>query len=388
MSTADSARDMNLLRQAVGADRLTYLGLSYGTILGATYANLFPNRVRAMVLDGNLNPAAWVSRRQRTFPGFLPTYLRQGTDVGARATLDAFLNLCGRASTARCAFSAGSAAATRAKFAALLRRLPLGSSRAHATYGEIVTKVVIGLYATRAWGMLASELQKVWTTGSASREAWSRSLSTPSPSVPGPPAVATTSATPAAQYASLGQVFAVICGESPNPGPAAFPRSDTFAFDRSGPVGRYWTWAMEPCATWPATAASPYDGPWNRDTANPVLVIGNTHDPATSYQGAVAMSRQLARARLLTVDGYGHTTLGSPNPCTVRYETRYLIAKILPPRGARCVGEQPFTENADSSLPLRRRWGSLDETAALGVLQQRIQVDPMWLHSCADGRPG
>jgi pimeloyl-ACP methyl ester carboxylesterase len=102
---------------------------------------------------------------------------------------------------------------------------------------------------------------------------------------------------------------------------------------------------MEPCATWPATAANPYDGPWNRQTANPVLVIGTTHDPATPYQGAVAMSRQLARARLLTVDGYGHTALASPNPCTVRYETRYLIAKILPPRAARCQGEQPFTEN-------------------------------------------
>jgi pimeloyl-ACP methyl ester carboxylesterase len=159
------------------------------------------------------------------------------------------------------------------------------------------------------------------------------------------PAVATSSAAgKAAQYASVGQAPAIVCGESPNPGPAAFGRIQAFAFNRSGPSGEYWTWIFELCATWPATAADPYDGPWNHRTANPILVIGNTHDPGTPYQGAVAMSRELARARLLTVNGYGHTALTSPAPCTIRYETRYLINKILPPRGTRCRGAQPFTE--------------------------------------------
>ena len=79
----------------------------------------------------------------------------------------------------------------------------------------------------------------------------------------------------------------------------------------------------------------------NRRTANPVLVIGTTHDPATPYEGAVAMARQLARARLLTVDGYGH---GTTSPCTNRYVSRYLISKILPPMGARCRQiPQPFS---------------------------------------------
>lgn len=348
MSTADSARDMDLLRQAVGATRLNYLGISYGTLLGATYANLFPNRVRAMVLDGDINPAAWVSRRQGGFPGsagaFLPTFLRQRSDMGARYTLDAFLSLCGRTSAARCAFSAGSPAATGAKFAALLRRLRSGSSPADPTYSELVSKVVNGLYFTQAWGALGSLLQKVWTIGSASRAASSRGLRTQSPPVPGLSALATTSATGTAPpYVSVGQALGIVCGESPNPMPAAFRRIDTFAFHRSGSAGEYWTWPFEPCATWPARAADPYDGPWNHRTANPILVIGTTHDPGTPYQGAVAMSRQLARARLLTVDGFGHTALHSPAPCAIRYETRYLIDKILPPRGTRCRGEQPFT---------------------------------------------
>jgi pimeloyl-ACP methyl ester carboxylesterase len=340
---------MDLLRQAVGATRLNYFGVSWGSFLGATYANLFPGRVRAMVLDGNANPTAWVSRRQGAFRGgagaFLPTFLRQRADEGARKTLDAFLDLCGRTSTARCAFSAGSAAATRAKFAALLQRLRSGSSPADPSYGELVSQVINGLYFTQSWGAVGGLLQKVWTTGSASRAASSRSLVTLSRLVSSLSAVATSSAAgKAAQYDSVGQAAAIICGESPNPGPAAFGRIAAFAFDRSGPSGEYWTWQSELCATWPATAAAPYDGPWNHRTANPILVIGNTHDPGTPYQGAVAMSRELARARLLTVDGYGHTALQSPAPCTIRYETRYLIDKILPPRGTRCRGAQPFTE--------------------------------------------
>jgi pimeloyl-ACP methyl ester carboxylesterase len=350
VSTADSARDLNLLRQAVGETRLNYLGISYGTFLGATYANLFPNRVRTMVLDGDISPTAWVSRRYAAFRGgagaFLPTFLRQRADEGARETLDAFLSLCGRTSTARCAFSAGSAAATRAKFAALLRRLRSGSTPADPSYGEFVSKVVNGLYFTQSWGEVGSLLQKVWTTGTASRAASSRSLVALSRLVSSLSAVATSSATgKAAQYVSVGQPPAIVCGESPNPGPAAFGWIEAFAFDRSGPAGQYWTWPFELCATWPATAAAPYEGPWNHRTANPVLVIGNTHDPGTPYQSAVAMSQELARARLLTVDGYGHTALTSPARCTIRYETRYLIDKVLPPRGIRCRGEQPFTES-------------------------------------------
>ena len=75
-----------------------------------------------------------------------------------------------------------------------------------------------------------------------------------------------------------------------------------------------------------------------------MLVIGITHDPATPYENAVAMSRLLARARLLTVDGYGHGTFGQIRPCMIGHVTRYLIEKVLPPRGTRCPGIQPFTD--------------------------------------------
>jgi hypothetical protein len=159
-------------------------------------------------------------------------------------------------------------------------------------------------------------MQSVWTTGS------------------------TDGVAAEAEFPDLGGTFGINCTDSPNPGPAAFPRFDPVTFGRAGAPGRFWLWATELCSTWPVTAPARYTGPWDRPTASPVLVINTTHDPATSYEAAVALSRELARGRLLTVDGYGH---GTKSACMDRHIIRYLINGILPPRGARCRGEQPFS---------------------------------------------
>jgi pimeloyl-ACP methyl ester carboxylesterase len=340
MSTAESAKDLNLLRRAVGSSELNYYGNSYGTLLGATYANMFPGRVRTMVLGSITNPVAWVAGRRGASDGpasFLPTFLRQRSDEGSRKTLDAFLDLCGRTSTAQCAFSAGSPRSTRAKFAELLARLRDAPSGTKPSYATLVSTVTAGLYGVGDWGRIAELLQSVWEGRSASGESVLRTVPVPVP--PAGPAPAARSAA-GADYGSFGQFLGVVCGESPNPGPAAFPGIDAFASARSGPIAGGWTWLAEPCATWPATAAARYAGRWDRRTANPIMVIGNTHDPATPYQNAVAISRQLARARLLTVDGYGHGTFDQS--CTFPYLTSYLIDETLPPRGTRCRGLQPF----------------------------------------------
>ena len=326
MSTAESARDMDLLRQAQGDTRLSYYGNSYGTFLGATYANLLPRRVRAMVLGSNMNPAAWVGREHGEFTdaeSFLPTFLRQRSDVGARTTLDAFLDLCGSTSTDRCAFSAGSPAATRAKFDVLILQLRTSD----LSYATLVSTVGASLYDVGGWNGLAEKLQRL-VEGD------------PSTSPQAGSAAADLATGAGAKYGSFGQFLGVVCGESPNPRPTAFPAIDAFALSRSGPVSGGWAWLAEPCSTWPATAAARYTGPWNRRTASPVLVIGLTHDPATPYESAVAMSNQLARARLLTIDGYGHGTFGQA--CAFGYVSRYLIDRTLPPRRTRCRGVQPF----------------------------------------------
>jgi len=103
----------------------------------------------------------------------------------------------------------------------------------------------------------------------------------------------------------------------------------------------FWTWAAEPCATWPAEAANRYTGPWNNPTAHPVLVVNPTYDPATPHPGARAMAGELANARLLTLNGYGHTALLNPSSCVNEYESRYFIDGTLPPAGSTCRQDTP-----------------------------------------------
>jgi len=345
VSTTDTALDLDLLRQAVGDARLDFLGISYGSILGAIYANLYPEGVHAMVLDGNVDPVAWTTGGDDDIS--LSTSLRLGSDKGAAKTLEAFLTLCGQAAPAQCAFSAGSAGATKAKWTILLRRLrerpvTMGSPPLTFTYAALVQYVggaSTNLVFTQLWPNVAELLQSLWN---ASLEAAAQEPPQSSLPVSGP--------VPLILDGLFPESFsAVLCGESPNPRePQAYPRLAALARARAGAVGPAWIWANdEPCATWPATAVNRYVGPWNRPTANPVLVIGNIFDPETPYGGAVAMADKLAHARLLTVAGYGHTSFLNPSTCANNYVSSYFVDGTLPPDRTICRQDTaPFTTSS------------------------------------------
>jgi hypothetical protein len=313
----------------VGAPVLNYAGLSYGTGLGATYANLFPRTTGHMALDGNLNPVAWTRQY-----GGLPTWMRTGRDLATAAVLQDFMNLCGQAATAACAFSAGTPAATRAKYATLLRRLrqhpvTIGTQ----TYTAIATANSVPVGTVSQWQAGAKLLQQLWlastATGGSAASAQATAARTGHSSA---------AATSAARYAGPEQEIANQCADSPNPRDGrAYPAAAKLALARSGLVGPPLAWQTGMCAAWPAAAAQDrYAGPWNRPTASTILVMGNTGDPITSYQGSVAMSRDLARARLLTIRGYGHTEFDNPSTCATKYEVRYLLTGNLPPVGTTC----------------------------------------------------
>jgi pimeloyl-ACP methyl ester carboxylesterase len=267
-STADIARDMNLLREAVGAPVLNFYGASYGTLLGATYANLFPSATGRMILDGNINPVAWSTGNSQ-----VPPFSRIGSGQATQTVMTAFLDLCGKAPATACAFSAGTPAATTAKWHRLLRlarRHPvnLGGQQGTYTYADVVS-AASSLGQVGQWQDNAVLLQQLWTAATGG---------TPAP----PPA--------------------------PSPAPAALPSS--------GP--------------------GYYAGPWNRPTASTILVVGNTGDPWTAYHDSVAMSRDLARARLLTVDGYGHTAGNNPSTCAINDIVDYTLTGALPAPGTIC----------------------------------------------------
>jgi pimeloyl-ACP methyl ester carboxylesterase len=322
-TTADVARDMNLLREAVHARTLNYIGLSYGTGLGATYANLFPGSVGHMVLDGNLDPVSWTSG------GRLPSGLRRGADLATEATMRSFLDLCGKVKTSACAFSAGTPPATRAKWQALLDRLlahPVKLGTQTVTYADAVTSVPLGTVSQ--WQAGAALLQLIWTASAGNHVVHA---------TPGTEATSGGSTTPNV-YAGVEQSYAVVCADSADPRQAgAYQAAARLAYARSGPWGLYWAWSEEVCARWPQAAGQDrYTGPWNRRTASTILVVGLTGDPATPYADSVAMAHDLARARLLTVHGYGHTEAANPSTCATSDLIRYLITGALPKAGAVC----------------------------------------------------
>ncbi|HWD43743.1 MAG TPA: alpha/beta hydrolase [Actinomycetota bacterium] len=342
MSTANVARDMDLLRRAVGDARLTYAGYSYGSYLGSTYANLFPNKVRALVVDGVLDPVAWSTGRgdqARTLP--FTTRLRSAK--GAYATLQEFLRLCD-AGGPNCAFSEGN---PKRRFDRLARRLlrepveftdPESGETILVTYAELIGATLGVLYDPSVWPLWAEILQQL------------DELSSP----------ATAAADLKALRVRLGARFqqepypnfvegfpGVACSETHNPSNVGAWARAARAQDRQFPYfGRPWTWFGSICQPWPGWDDDHYDGPFTRTTANPVLVVGNLFDPATPYHGAVTVDRLLPRSRLLTLAGWGHTSL-FVSSCVDAYVSTYFLTTRMPPKGTVCEPDLvPFAQPA------------------------------------------
>jgi pimeloyl-ACP methyl ester carboxylesterase len=368
MSTANVARDMDLLRRAVGDRQLTYVGYSYGSYLGATYANLFPGKVRALIVDGVLDPVAWSTGRgdqARTLP--FSTRLRSAK--GAYATLNEFLRLCD-AGGPNCAFSPGNPKRRYAQLAHRLLREPAQvidpeGEQVTITYADLVGITLGALYDTAAWPDLADFLQDVWEQTSpraagASLQALRARLGV---------------GLQQEDYPNFVEGFpGVACSETHNPSDVgAWPRAAR-AQDRQYPYfGRLWTWVSSICQPWPGWDDDHFDGPWNHATANPVLVVGNLFDPATPYHGAVTVDRLLPRSRLLTLAGWGHTSLFA-STCVDNYVNTYLLTSRVPPKGTVCQPDVvPFAEAAAAAGT--RAAASSSKAALIPTAVRRLLLD-------------
>lgn len=304
MSTANVARDMDYMRQAFGEEQLNFLGLSYGSFLGQTYANLFPDNVGAMIIDGVLDPEAW-SNLDASVP--FSTALR--SDLGAEATLAEFFRQCDGA-PALCVLAPDA----ESRFNAVLDRLrdapiPLFDPSTGETfdylYSFFVADVLGALYDPGNFPAIAGFTAFLETfpapaaLGLAREEFLAR------------PGFVNKRGFP--NYPNIAERFpAIACEDSRNPGGGHSTWFDVGqAALADAPVfGEVWTWASSPCAVWSSIDSDVYRGPYNANTANPVLIIGNLYDPATRYEGAVAARALLPNAGLLTVDEPGHTSLG------------------------------------------------------------------------------
>jgi pimeloyl-ACP methyl ester carboxylesterase len=329
LGTGNVARDLDLLRQAVGDKKLTYVGYSYGTYLGEVYANLFPNRIRALVIDGVVDPTRYGSMG-RGLLGSLSS-LRLGSDVASARGVNQFLQMCAAAGE-RCAFAAGGD--PRAKFAALMERLrhqpielPTPTGTSTVFYAEFIKETIEhGIYFPVTWTRLAAKLQDLYIRLQA-------------PTV----AVADGSVPTGGAPVDEGGV-AVMCADTDVPHDSLlWPRIARAAEQRAPYAGAYWVYATQVCATWHRQDPDRYLGPWNAKTSAPILVVGNRFDPGTPYDNAVAASRILPDSRLLTLDSPGHTSLFLSSSCISNAVGSYLVAGTLPPVGTICkLDRGPF----------------------------------------------
>lgn len=339
VSTANVARDLDLLRQAVGDKQLNYLGTSYGTYLGETYANLFPDRIRAMALDGTINPPSYTSFDHGDGKIVGPdttSFLRILSPEASTAALQEFFARCAAAGPERCAFAAPTAKETHAKFDDLMAKLraeplvvsgPAGTLT--VTYSLVVYVVWYSLYMDPTWSTLAEALQQLATGNAAGFLA----------AVPGGTGVPLPTA-----YANTNDAqWAINCVDTDNPSdPAVYEEIAKSAAERSPYLGELWLYQSLPCAFWPATDADRYQGPWNAETSATILIISRAFDPATPHGGAIEAEKTLANARLLTIDGWGHGyfTAGT-STCADEATAAYFIMGELPPVGTVCKEDTP-----------------------------------------------
>ena len=310
ISAEPVARDMDEIRKALGEAKLTYLGFSYGTYLGAMYAELFPANVRALVLDGPVDPTLKAEEWQKQ------------QAVGFEEALQAFLADC--AGNKSCAFYSNGAPG--AAFDALMAKidagpLPIAGEARTLGPGEASLAVTGALYSrTSGWPRLARGLAAAQKgDGGLLMELSDGYLDRDK----------------SGHYSNFMEIYrAVSCVDLAFPRDVAAYEALAADFVKVAPhFGAELAYEHLDCAFWPVPPAAPRT--IRGKGAGPILVVGTTRDPATPYRWAEALSRQLEGAALLTREGDGHTAFGSSRCIQAAVET-FLIDLKAPSAGTVC----------------------------------------------------
>jgi pimeloyl-ACP methyl ester carboxylesterase len=310
INTTNSARDMDRIRQAMREPTISYYGTSYGTVLGAEYARLFPTYVRAMVLDGAVDPAL--------------TLTQQATEDASalEASLLHFFAQC-RLQPA-CPLGSDPAASYQRLESQLLRHplpAPAGSEEHPVTAGDLQTAALLYLSAPD----FTSGFEPALVAAEHGNGAPLRS-------------VALGLEVDLNGKSLVSALWAITCNDAAqHPGPrqaGALARELAARYPLEGAAGvaNY----LEGCIAWPSTKQPISDV--RLRSAPPVVVIGNTGDPNTPYRAAEELTGALGSATLVTWVGWGHTWLlnGSTDRCVSQAVTDYLVNLVKPARGLRC----------------------------------------------------
>src|SRR3954447_20912914 len=326
VSTANVARDMDALRAAVGDDRLSYLGFSYGTFLGSTYAALFPDRYRALVLDGPVDAEGYIND---------PMSDIAEQTAGFEHALSRFFEACAVDQTACSGFGGTSPSMAYDNLVAAADVTPIPADGYAAdprpvTGDDIRTATISLLYAKFLWGDLAAALAEAAAGDASTLRALVDSYYGRNDDGTFDP--------------STDRYFTIGATEQ------RYPQGDLSVYLDRGAESwasfpHFWSnsgYAEISYALWPARDEDAFAGPFAVPASSPApLVIGTTYDPATPYAGALRLVDEMGNARLLTMDGDGHTAY-TQSACIDGATNAYLFDGTLPAAGTVCQQETPF----------------------------------------------
>ncbi|MGA4851174.1 alpha/beta hydrolase [Streptomyces sp. G5(2025)] len=312
--TTDAARDMELMRQVLGDDKLHYFGISYGTELGGVYARLFPKRVGRAVFDAVVDPT------QNAEQGSL------GQAKGFQLALDNFAKDC-TSQEADCPVG-DTEQDVKDKIAKLLKGLdakPIpGLPPRELTQTAATNGIVQSLYSKDFWPYLTQGLEEAY-------EGDGKILMLLSDSMNG--------RNEDGEYSNIQAAnVSINCADDK----ARYSRQDVEeklpAFREASPLfGEYLAWGMLGCTDWPVEGQADHPDV-SAEGAPPIVVIGNTGDPATPYEGARKMARALGEGVgvELTYKGQGHGAYDSKNTCVRDAVDGYLLDGKVPKAGTVC----------------------------------------------------
>ncbi|MFF0425062.1 alpha/beta hydrolase [Streptomyces sp. NPDC004520] len=326
VGTDDAARDLDVLRAALGDRRLTYLGWSYGTSLGTSYAEQFPRRVRAMVLDGAVDPS--LEWRQRAL----------GQSAGFRDAVEEYAESCADMVGEGC--PGETPGEIRALIDRLLERtrrepLPVDGSEDGLDAAGLVDALSLSMYTPEAQWEGLSEALRAADDGDGTKLA---ALAAGDEEAPDTDAGAAPSGEPAGDVPEdngEAALLAVNCLDVPHPRDARAYWDALDPADRvAGVYGTSGVTSELVCAGWPAGTQKPHRV--KAAGVPPVLVVGTTGDPATPYDEAVSLARQFPGGMLLSFEAPGHTGYGR-NACVNEKVEAYLVSLTKVRPGTTCA---------------------------------------------------
>lgn len=311
ITTDSAARDLDLLRAVLGDTTLNYLGYSYGTFLGATYAELFPDRVGRLVLDGAIDPSV--------------SGLDVGTTqaVGFESALRAYMEDC--LDDRDCPFrgTVDGAMADLGTLLASVDRAPLRASDGRMLGADsLVTAIVSALYSQESWSYLTQALADA-LAGDAEMAFLLADFYN--------------SRNPDGTYEdNSAEAFrAYNCVDYPTVDDQAAQDAARARIEKLAPtIAPYWE-GVDVCDVWPV-APTGVRKEITADGAAPIVVVGTTNDPATPYEWSVSLAEQLSSGVLVTRVGEGHTGFNKGNDCVDGAVVAYLVDGAVPEDGIRC----------------------------------------------------